>query len=371
MKTIGLCMIVKNEQKVIERCLDSVKKLIDYVCIVDTGSTDDTILKIKNWMKRNNIQGEVIEEEWKDFATNRTSAIQHIQKQQHIDYIFMIDADEIVRYDENFDVKTFKEKLTCDLYNMNCQLGGKLYDRNSIFKRTKPFYFRGVMHEFLDCKETIETSETIFGLTNIPIQDSARNEDPEKTLKDADALRKALKTEKDEYLISRYMFYLGQCLYNNIDEEALKWYGKRVQTGGWEQEIYVSLCNSAKIKERLEHPETEIIQTYMLAHETCPDRLEALYGALKICRINQLNYQGYMIGKYARSLPTYVEKKKEGLFVEEWIWDYGLDDEFVTVCYWAQRYQEGYELCLDLINRAPQQDKERIKKNLDYFEFYL
>lgn len=42
MISISLCMIVKNEEKVIERCLRSVKNLIDEIIIVDTGSTDKT-----------------------------------------------------------------------------------------------------------------------------------------------------------------------------------------------------------------------------------------------------------------------------------------------------------------------------------------
>jgi glycosyltransferase involved in cell wall biosynthesis len=50
MKTISLCMIVKNESHVIERCLNSVKPLLDYVLIVDTGSTDNTIEVIYNWL---------------------------------------------------------------------------------------------------------------------------------------------------------------------------------------------------------------------------------------------------------------------------------------------------------------------------------
>ena len=42
MVTISLCMIVKNEEKVLRRCLDSVKDLMDEIIIVDTGSTDRT-----------------------------------------------------------------------------------------------------------------------------------------------------------------------------------------------------------------------------------------------------------------------------------------------------------------------------------------
>ena len=37
---ISLCMIVKNEEKILARCLDSVADLVDEIVIVDTGSTD-------------------------------------------------------------------------------------------------------------------------------------------------------------------------------------------------------------------------------------------------------------------------------------------------------------------------------------------
>lgn len=42
MITISLCMIVKNEERILARCLDSVKDLVDEIVIVDTGSVDAT-----------------------------------------------------------------------------------------------------------------------------------------------------------------------------------------------------------------------------------------------------------------------------------------------------------------------------------------
>ena len=42
MVTISLCMIVKNEEDTIARCLESVKDIVDEINIVDTGSTDQT-----------------------------------------------------------------------------------------------------------------------------------------------------------------------------------------------------------------------------------------------------------------------------------------------------------------------------------------
>ena len=42
MITISLCMIVKNEEEVLDRCLSSIADLMDEIIIVDTGSTDRT-----------------------------------------------------------------------------------------------------------------------------------------------------------------------------------------------------------------------------------------------------------------------------------------------------------------------------------------
>ncbi|MCA3798466.1 MAG: glycosyltransferase, partial [Burkholderia sp.] len=68
-------MIVKNEAAVIVRCLDSVRPMIDYVLIEDTGSTDGTQDIIRQWLDSNGLTGEVIDEPWRDFAYNRSHAL--------------------------------------------------------------------------------------------------------------------------------------------------------------------------------------------------------------------------------------------------------------------------------------------------------
>jgi glycosyltransferase involved in cell wall biosynthesis len=50
-KTIALCMIVRNEAHIIERCLASVLPLIDYVLIVDTGSSDGTQQVVRHYLE--------------------------------------------------------------------------------------------------------------------------------------------------------------------------------------------------------------------------------------------------------------------------------------------------------------------------------
>ena len=83
---IGLCCIVKNESKVIERALKSALPIIDYALIVDTGSTDGTQKIISKFLEKHSIEFEVIEEPWKDFAHNRTSALKHLRKRKDVKY---------------------------------------------------------------------------------------------------------------------------------------------------------------------------------------------------------------------------------------------------------------------------------------------
>jgi glycosyltransferase involved in cell wall biosynthesis len=357
-------MIVKNESKVIERCLNSVKDLIDYVCISDTGSTDNTVQIIENWLKENNMKGEVKRKQWDNFAFNRTEALEHLRKHKDIDYVLVIDADEILTTDKEFDVKEFKTNLKHDIYSITCKFGNIEYARNSIFKNLKPFYYRGVVHEFLDCKEFFSKSD-IKGLYNIPLQDSARNNQDQKFEKDAEVLKNAYDTETDIFLKTRYCFYLAQS-YRDCGQngKAIYWYNKRAEQGGWDQEIYWSLYQVARLKELMRYPEDDIIQSYLRAYEKCPSRIEALHNAIKFCRTHNRNHQAYMIGKYAKSLPV----TKSGLFVETWIWDYGLDDEFSISCYWSGHYKEGLGICEELLHKSPEPYKPRILQNINFFK---
>ena len=73
-QTICLNMIVKDEKDVICRCLASVKPVIDYWVIVDTGSSDGTQEIIRAFMKE--IPGELHERPWINFGHNRNEALE-------------------------------------------------------------------------------------------------------------------------------------------------------------------------------------------------------------------------------------------------------------------------------------------------------
>ena len=101
MPKICLNMIVKNEEKIIERMLESVYKIIDYFVICDTGSTDNTIEIIKNFfLKHRNIKGVVMKKTFENFEYNRNHALKFCEG--FGDYILLLDADHILNYKESF-----------------------------------------------------------------------------------------------------------------------------------------------------------------------------------------------------------------------------------------------------------------------------
>ncbi len=78
-------MIVRNEARVIVRCLESLRPLVDYVLIEDTGSTDNTQTIISDWLVRVGLPGRVYDEPWQSFAYNRSHALAELRKVKNID----------------------------------------------------------------------------------------------------------------------------------------------------------------------------------------------------------------------------------------------------------------------------------------------
>lgn len=364
MATIGLCMIVKNEAPIIRRCLESVLPLIDYVLIVDTGSEDGTQETVRGFLREKNLPGEVVDEPWRDFAYNRSFALRKLRERSDIDYGLMIDADEVLLYEAGFDAGRFKRSLRASLYDIQTRYAGVVYTRPQLFSNRLEFHFKAVLHEYLDYAH-IPSREPARGFYNLPSQDGARSRNPAKFRDDAALLENALHTETDPFLISRYTFYLAQSYRDCGDKaQALPIYLRRAQQGFWQQEIFVSLYNAARIKEELGHAHAEIVQAYLDAYESCPERAEALHGAVRFCRLYNKFQQGYILSKYALALPC----PADGLFVEQWIYDYGLLDEFSIAAYWTGHYQECFDACLKLLkeNKAPADYRKRIRQNAEF-----
>ncbi len=100
---------------------------------------------------------------------------------------------------------------------------------------------------------------------------------------------------------------------------------------------------------------------YLRASDAAPNRAEALHGASRLCRNARRHQQGYEIAKRGLGLTA----PPDGLFVEPWVYDYGLLDEFAVAAFWAAHYRESLDACLQLLaNTAlPDDYRDRLAGN--------
>jgi glycosyltransferase involved in cell wall biosynthesis len=362
-KTITLCMIVKDEARVIERCLASVLPIIDYWVIVDTGSTDGTQEKIRKFFENVGIPGELHERPWKDFGHNRSEALELARDKG--DYAYMIDADEVLVFEPGFDPEQFKAGLTADLYNIFASYGGTKYHRPQMTSNKKRFYYRGILHEYVDCHDEIQTRDFARGFINTPIQDGNRSSQPMKYERDAERFEEALKGEVDPKDFHRYHFYLAQSYRDSQQwEKALAAYIKRAELGGWNEEVFYSLYQAGRIMEVLNKNIDDIIKMYFNAYQSCPYRAESLWAAARLCRLNIRFDQAYTFSKQAMKC-----RCPEGsLFIAAPVYEWMLLDEFAIAAYWTGHFKESYQASKALLqqNKFPPDQKERMEANLKF-----
>ena len=92
--TICYTAIFKNESKNVYRCLDALKNIVDYICICDTGSTDNTVELINKWCEDNDKPGYVGIEPFQNFGYNRSVSVNMAKKEFPLaTYLLLVDAD--------------------------------------------------------------------------------------------------------------------------------------------------------------------------------------------------------------------------------------------------------------------------------------
>ena len=339
-KTICLNMIVKNESEIIEKCLGSVKHLIDYWVIFDTGSMDGTQEIIKKFMK--DIPGELHERPWVDFAHNRNEALAAAKNKG--DYVLFIDADEYLEYSDHFALPN----LDKDLYYITLQADTVKANRIGLVNNHLDWKWRGVLHELIESPQ-IKTYGFLEGVINISTSKGARSKIPsiEKHLKDSQVLEDALKKEPAN---SRYAFYLGQSYFLAKEFElALKSFEKRIAMKSRDvQETYSALYAIGNIHEKMDRLDSAL-QSYFKAYEYRPTRAESLHRIASIYRSKGNYLLGYLIAKYALTIPY---PANELSCVEYTAYDYGLLVELANCCFMLKKYEEGMQACSQLLAKS-------------------
>lgn len=312
---IVLNMIVKNESRIIERCLRRVLPIIDAYCISDTGSTDDTANIIRRIMAEAGKPGEVYSEAFQNFGYNRTHAL--CKARIWGDYALLLDADMELHVESEWS----KDLLSLDGYTIE-QRSSTINWSNTRFIRLQcDVKCIGPTHEYYDFPSGSNTGH----LSCIWIRDIGDGgAKTDKYARDIRLLKESLSVDPNN---CRTHFYLAQS-YKDFGEydNAIHHYKRRIELGGWEEEIFYSWLQLGDIWLHKKEPE-RAIDAWWRGYNALPKRAETLYKICKYWRENSLHsaaYAIYQIGSkisYPRDCCLFIERN---VYETLWYYEYSI-----------------------------------------------
>lgn len=225
-------MIVKNEEKNIERALSWGKDIVWEQIVVDTGSTDRTVEIAES------MGAKVYHFQWiDDFAAAKNFAIEKASG----DWIAFLDADEYFMPEETAKIMPLLNKLNRTPYHvmltswMHINQAGKIFAggvQTRIFRRLEGLWYRKRIHEELEWNGGSIVNCTVDASNELAILHSGYNHetssDKQKGERNARLILMELQENPDDYDM---MGYLGDSYYaagDDIDRAEL-WYRKSIE----------------------------------------------------------------------------------------------------------------------------------------------
>lgn len=202
--TISLCMILKNEEDVLERCLSSAAAIADEIIIVDTGSEDRTKEIAYTFTDK------VYSFEWiDDFAAARNFSF----SKASMEYCMWLDADDVILPEDLEHILRLKEELDPEVdvvmlpYHVAFDKSGKpsfWYYRERIVRNTSDYRWKGQVHE------AIVPSGKIIYAEGAVTHKKERPSDPNRNIRILEKVK-----DSEEGLSPRQQFYYGRELYEH------------------------------------------------------------------------------------------------------------------------------------------------------------
>ena len=167
---------------------------------------------------------------------------------------------------------------------------------------------------------------------------------------------------------ARSVFFLAETSFQLGDfVNARKWYARRVEMGGIDEEAYWAMYRLAASMGELGEPWPDVQEAYLKAWEFRPTRAEALHAIAFRCRVEQRYWLGYLFAQRAAEIPFPEEDLFVlGYFAEVYAWR--ATDEQATCAFWIGKHAEAFTLCRRLLARPdiPDPDRQRIAANRDF-----
>ncbi len=264
--TLSLCMIVKDEEEFLPRCLGSVKDYVDEMVIVDTGSTDRTVEIAKDY------GAQIYHHAWENsFSKARNYSLQYATS----DWILRLDADEEIDSEDAHKLKEVIKDCNVNVIYLPlyCKpLGGRnisISRSNSLFRNRLGFHYEGIVHNYL--KYSGATKNARIKIYHYGY--SLKSEQMEKKfLRTTSLLKEQIKNDPLDPIPH---YYLSVSYQNNLmdDEcigealEAVKLFEKRESDRHSRLQALYTASNAFFRKKDLENAEIYALKALNLYHD--------------------------------------------------------------------------------------------------------
>jgi glycosyltransferase involved in cell wall biosynthesis/predicted GH43/DUF377 family glycosyl hydrolase len=348
-------MIVKNEIANLPRCLNSA---VDHICaavIFDTGSTDGTPEFIKAECQKANIPCIVNRGRFENFEQARNLALKYA-KRYHVefDYILLMDADMELVVDGPLP------ELTAESYCLLQKQGGLNYHNVRLLRKNSTALYHGVTHEYLGVNEQELLPGDVWWF-----KDHATGSNrADKYARDKRLLEGYLAEHPND---GRSLFYLAQTYRDAGDnQKAIDLYRRRIDAGGWDEEIWYSRYQIAMAFKALGN-EPEFISNALMAYNDRPSRAEPLHALARYFREKNNQQKAAWLFAEAGEKITYPG---DMLFVDQWMYKWGFAEEkSILGSYVPGKRAEGAKACdkLSLCLEASNVARENARRNMYWY----
>ena len=258
MATLSIAMIVKNEEKVISRCLEGLEKLADEIVIVDTGSTDKTKEIAKSFSKVKLFDSEKFNKETHysdfEFGVARNEAISRCKG----DWVMWFDADDVVEDSSIAIIKELIAKKSNCVYTFSLQAPSCLFEHTRLFRNGCGVCFdeTHACHEYLDCKGLVSHTHREVVIHHKPVERSVDASDRNLAILEKDFYKRGRND-------SRTLFYLANSYRErNKCVEAINFYGKYLAVSVWAEERFFARYYNAQCLHKIGKIEESIAECY-------------------------------------------------------------------------------------------------------------
>lgn len=241
MTTIGLSMIVKNEEELLARCLRSVIHFVDEIIIVDTGSTDRTIEIARSF------GAEVHEREWTDdFGVARQESLDLVKS----DWAFWLDADDILIGGDKLQEMIADSPSDVSVFYWRYLLGKDAqgestftYWRERCIRNDGSFRWAGAAHEVLVCPDPKEQ----LWYPSISVEHYPKSLREARGPRNLRIMEKSVQQKGDKVEPRDLFYYARELKDSGLLNESLEVFQKYCEVSTWDDERYQASLDIGEI----------------------------------------------------------------------------------------------------------------------------